>query len=542
MHLPVARYGMTKLILALALVVMVVVSILPQPVYASPGPGWYNASWKYRRLIAIDHTQVDDVADPSTTYTNFPVLIYATGLSNIKANGADIRFTGADGTTELPRQIESYSGGTLWAWVKVTLTKDSSDATNNTIYMYYGNSAATEPAANSAYGSQNVWNTNFVGVWHLNESSGNKTYDSTSNSNTGNTTELEGIPKVTLGVAGQVNSAAEFDGNLGRIDVADSASLDLSTNGTLEAWIYPRSFLGFDGIIHKGDMGDFSDEAYSLQLGEPYGDVWLSISDGTNTTLQLPFAINTSEWSHVVGAWDSSGMYIYIDGVATSIPNTLTVRNTSGEVNIGAQTDYATETGTNLPFDGTIDEVRISNTARSAAWIATEYNNQSSLFPFYAVGVENNNTWNSYDSDYSTPRETYDIGHKTVYMNGTDFPNISYLVAYYDADGTKRSSETKSASVGVLQSAYDLSSNPTAAAGTWHTLVQPSSGYTPFGINSYATITASPETYGLLADDSYTVEAPAIPEFPTVFAAIGVAGLCFGIYYWMRRRLAYVKA
>jgi len=39
-----------------------------------------------------------------------------------------------------------------------------------------------------------------------------------------------------------------------------------------------------------------------------------------------------------------------------------------------------------------------------------------------------------------------------------------------------------------------------------------------------------------IADDSFVVDASAIPEFPEVMAAIGVAGLCFGIYYWMRKR------
>ena len=124
---------------------------------------WYDSDWSYRRQITIDHTSVEDVADPSTTYAEFPVLVYATGLSNILPNGADIRFTSSDGVTELPREIESYTGGTLYAWVKLTLTKDASDSTNDIIYMYYGNVLATEPAPDSTYGSENVWDSNFDG-------------------------------------------------------------------------------------------------------------------------------------------------------------------------------------------------------------------------------------------------------------------------------------------------------------------------------------------------------------------------------------------
>jgi len=36
--------------------------------------------------------------------------------------------------------------------------------------------------------------------------------------------------------------------------------------------------------------------------------------------------------------------------------------------------------------------------------------------------------------------------------------------------------------------------------------------------------------------DSFTVDDSCIPEFPTVFAAITVPGLCFGIYWRMRKR------
>jgi hypothetical protein len=37
-------------------------------------------------------------------------------------------------------------------------------------------------------------------------------------------------------------------------------------------------------------------------------------------------------------------------------------------------------------FTGSIDEVRVSSIARSAAWIAAEYSNQNSPSTFYTVG------------------------------------------------------------------------------------------------------------------------------------------------------------
>src|SRR5450759_3001929 len=128
------------------------------------GESWYNSSWAYRRQITIDHTKV------ASDEANFPVLISLDALSNIQANGTDIRFTSSDGITELPREIESYSLGSLRALVKVPTLSSSTDTV---IYMYYGNSGATEPAASSTYGSQNVWqstgDTSTVMVQHMND-------------------------------------------------------------------------------------------------------------------------------------------------------------------------------------------------------------------------------------------------------------------------------------------------------------------------------------------------------------------------------------
>ena len=180
----------SKRLLALASVVLfaaiLLASIAPT---ASADPDWWNDNWQYRKMVTIDHTKVSDVGDPSTTYANFPVLVNATGLSNIKADGVDIRFTDSSGN-QLPREIEYYSGGTLYAWVNVTLTKDAGDSTDDVLYMYYGNSDATEPAVDSTYGSEKVWDANYKMVQHLEGTpagSHGTHYDSTSNDNDGST-------------------------------------------------------------------------------------------------------------------------------------------------------------------------------------------------------------------------------------------------------------------------------------------------------------------------------------------------------------------
>lgn len=175
-------------------------------------------------------------------------------------------------------------------------------------------------------------------------------------------------------------------------------------------------------------------------------------------------------------------------------------------------------------------------------------NNRDFSLDWIPVSITFTAPWDSYeDSGRTTIRDTFQDTFNIVYMKGTGYPTGNYTVSYYDAgaNGGQKIYTESNISVngsGILNSMYNLTSNPGVTPGTWHALVQPYSGYTPFPTD-YNTAVGAPDTYGILGNDSFTVEASAIPELPTVIAGIAVAAACFGIYYWMRRRrLKHVKA
>jgi hypothetical protein len=359
-----------KSYLLLALALFVAGVMIAEEAFAA---AWFNENWLYRRQITIDHTKVEDVADPSTTYANFPLLVFATGLSNINANGTDIRFTESDGTTELPREIESYSGGTLYAWVNFTLTKDSGDSTDDVIYMYYGNPAATEPAPSSTYGSENVWDSNFKMVQHLNETSGAH-LDSTSNNNDSSTINV--TQQGQTGTA-KISGADEFTTDQ-QIIIPDAASLNFGgSSATFSAWIYART-LGENnqgGILSKSGIGGqgyrFEIDAANCLGGSEllawYGGAMCSTAN----------AVTLNDWEYVIYVYDSVGdmSYIYVNGLQD---NTLSSSTTNGD----ATENFLIGEWGGRSFDGFIDEVRISNTNRSADWIATSYSNQNNPSAF----------------------------------------------------------------------------------------------------------------------------------------------------------------
>ena len=148
------------------------------------------------------------------------------------------------------------------------------------------------------------------------------------------------------------------------------------------------------------------------------------------------------------------------------------------------------------------------------------------------------NTLESYDSPSHTAIDnTFGTGEGTAYMwaHGLD-ASINYDIAYYDATvsggGQKITSDTNmsTTSYGNLSFTCNLAYNSSAIPGTWHAVVFRAGSSPPTNYNDAATTT------GYVLADSFTVQSEAIPEFPTVASAIAVTAICFGLYYWMRKR------
>ena len=145
--------------------------------------------------------------------------------------------------------------------------------------------------------------------------------------------------------------------------------------------------------------------------------------------------------------------------------------------------------------------------------------------------------WESYKEDthttvWGTIANPYDRDTHVVYMYGDGFKkNHDYKVAYYDANGTKVQTEvTNSSDNKMLESQYDFTSNVSSAAGQWHSVVFDTTGSIP---DTYNDAKTDPN---YVIDDFFTVQDSAIPEFPTVVAAIAVCMLCAVAYVVMRRK------
>ncbi|MDY6836233.1 MAG: DUF2341 domain-containing protein [Chloroflexota bacterium] len=95
---------------------------------------WYDASWTRRIPITIDNT--------GAALTNYQIQVSVTYDSDMQADFDDIRFTSSDSATLYTHWRESYTASTSAVfWMKVPSIPAASPST---MYMYYGNAAATD--------------------------------------------------------------------------------------------------------------------------------------------------------------------------------------------------------------------------------------------------------------------------------------------------------------------------------------------------------------------------------------------------------------
>ncbi|MDD5704778.1 MAG: DUF2341 domain-containing protein [Kiritimatiellae bacterium] len=320
---------------------------------------WYRdgrGTLCYRQRIVIDGSKISGV----DALTNFPVLItqdnVTSGLwSNAQANGGDILFTGADGTSRLSFEIERYSASDrqIFAWVRLPELTSGSSAY---LYMYYG-----RYDAGTQQDPTNLW-SDYRAVWHLSETSGTF-YASTSN-------RMAATPTGAIGYneAGRSAGAASFDGSSGYL----TAGQTVSSNGTISLWIwYPSN----DGLHHE-----IFNAAYNpgILIRRAYGtrcELYVKNASATIVNDDYFAGSMTGQWVYVAATLNDGVVRLYRNGA---------FRAEGGYSGVPAYAATYLGQGIGGYWSGRMDEVRSTAAVRSDAWIATEYNNVSAPALFAA--------------------------------------------------------------------------------------------------------------------------------------------------------------
>jgi hypothetical protein len=338
-------------------------------------------NWNKRIQIAINHTAIDG------TLANFPLLIYLSSSSGPSHNNLTCVFnelqtkdlrkkiavTTADGLTQCYAEIEKWddTNHEAWIWVKAPSISNTQDTS---FYLYYDQ---TQPD-NSAYvgdpgstAAQGVWDSNYKLVMHLQEATGTQ-YDSTANHNDG--TPQNGISQNAAGI---VDGADHLDGTDDQVQISDSPSLSFTSNElTLEGWTKFDSLPAGETVIARKDnqwqMGFETSSSIRNLVSTDGATGWTGANDEN-------YPLQTNTWYYCTFVYDGSKITHEINGEQVGSTHTVTgnINDNSSPLYLG----YCVYSGVHV--NGFVDEVRVSDIARSAVWVRATYQTEKDTLASY---------------------------------------------------------------------------------------------------------------------------------------------------------------
>lgn len=292
-------------------------------------------------------------------------------------------------STLLPWETETYNA-TTGAWIAHVQIPTLHYLTQDIFYLCFDQAAVTTQQNTGSYAPSAVWDTNYKGVWHLNQGGGATSNDSTINGNNGTNTNTS---NTTSGLFG---NATKFGVNAGDSSyITTSLTVPAGTiPGTFSVWSYFTSFAGYAmapiGWLNVNNYpfgyGIGGDGLYNT--GSPYVFATMQYTyNGFNTTLQNP--VSTGQWYYLTfTATKTTGTatgILYVNGVQiasyTGAADANPADTSSGNY---LQISNGNYYGSVLGYE---QEARFSITVRSANWITAEYNNQKASSTFLSAGT-----------------------------------------------------------------------------------------------------------------------------------------------------------
>jgi hypothetical protein len=269
------------------------------------------------------------------------------------ACGTDCSETAAGGT-QFTLTATAAAGSTFAGWsgpctgTAATCAVALTAAT--TVTATFNSSLAT-PAPGSPSG--------LVAAYTFNETSGSTVADASGNNNTGSLSA--GVTRTTQGRFG---GALVFNG-AGLVTVPHSASLNLTSGMTLQAWVFPTGPLSaWSTLILKEQPGDL---AYALYAGSPNNRP--SVYFNSDRSVGGPAALPLNTWSHVAGTFDGSTLRFYVNGtLVASRAHAGSIVTSTRALRFGGNTIWSEY------FQGRLDEIRLYNRALSPAEIQIDMN------------------------------------------------------------------------------------------------------------------------------------------------------------------------
>jgi uncharacterized protein YjdB len=321
------------------------------------------------------------------TWSSGTTSVATVGLSNgvvlgLIAGTSNITYTSSCGITISVVTVNAYptvaaiTGNTT---LSTAITTQLADVTSGGVWASGNGSVAT---VNSSTGVVSGVSTGTAPI----------SYTVTSNGCATTTTTNITVNTPSIGM--------HFDNANDRIDGNNSALPQGSSARTIEAWIKLDNTSGSKVVFN---WGSFLNNKRSGLLISNNNLFYVGESNDLNAT-SATVAINT--WTHVAVTLMGTSVKFYVNGVLRQSGTLALTPNTTGSSwSISNTNDLAS---TREPFGGSIDEVRVWNTVRSASEIQSNMNcdvsQQSGLVAYYRFDqgtASGTNTGTTILNDYS---------------------------------------------------------------------------------------------------------------------------------------------
>jgi len=201
-----------------------------------------------------------------------------------------------------------------------------------------------------------------VGYWRLGEPSGTTLVDSVASPHNG--TYAGGVTLAQTGALADGTTAALFNGTTGKATVATFNPLSGLAAVTLEGWVNHNS-VAWSGSLEIFQSWNNTGHYLSVNTGLLFGSLKIS---GVQRTL-FSSAVPTSGWHHLALTWASGdGLRCYLDGLFQNVSASF-----SGTLDSAAGVNIGSFDGTQLWFNGFLDEIATYPTALTVRQVAEHY-------------------------------------------------------------------------------------------------------------------------------------------------------------------------
>jgi glucose/arabinose dehydrogenase len=319
---------------------------------ADPAGNTSGSSTEVSAVVPADQPPSVSITAPTGGATvSGTVNVTASGSDDVGVAGVQFELDGA------PLGAEDTSAPYSFPWLTNTASNGSHRLTA-VVRDGAGHQTTSAPVNVTVDNPPAPPPSGLVAAYSFNTVSGSSVADVSGNNNGG--TVVNAVPTV----AGKYGGALSFNGTNARVNVANSASLQLSSGMTLEAWVNPGVVSSvWRDVIYKGDDNYYL-EGTSDTGGRPGAGGTFGASP-----LYGPSVLPLNTWSHLAVTYDRVTLRLYVNGSqVASVARTAAIASSENPLQIGGDSIYGQY------FQGLIDEVRIYNQALAAAAIQTDMN------------------------------------------------------------------------------------------------------------------------------------------------------------------------